>query len=95
MPGASIVAKGRLWRSVGIRKPWQKPLEEKWYARCPTCWHVMRHLDPVQVFPDDVCPVCHHDGVRPARRKYRCIVPEYGFTTDLTTTGEDLAFDRP
>jgi hypothetical protein len=95
VPGASIVAKGRLWRSVGIRKPWQKPLEEKWYARCPSCWHVMRHLDPDQVFPGAVCPVCHHDGVRPPRRKYRYVVPEYGFTTDLTTAGEDLAFDRP
>ncbi|WP_406697999.1 DEAD/DEAH box helicase [Singulisphaera sp. Ch08] len=95
VPGASIVAKGRLWRSIGIRKPWQKPLEEKWYARCPTCWHVMRHLDPNQVFPDDVCPVCHHDGGRPVRRKYRYLVPEYGFTTDLTTAGESLVFDRP
>ena len=95
VPGASIVAKGRLWRSVGIRKPFQKPLAEKWYARCPSCWHVMRHLDVQEVFPDDLCPVCQHDGVRPARRKHRYVVPAYGFTADLTAAGEDLSFDRP
>lgn len=95
VPGAMVVARGKLWRSVGIRKPYQKPLEEKWYARCPTCWHVMRHLEPDEVFPDDACPVCNHDGRRPARRKHRYIVPEYGFTTDLTKLGEELTFDRP
>ncbi len=95
VPGAAVVARGRLWRSVGIRKPWQRPLEEKWYARCPTCGHVMRHLNQDEVFPTGVCPVCQHDGMHPARRKYRYVVPEFGFTTDLTEPGEELAFDRP
>ena len=95
VPGAAIVAKGRLWRSIGIRKPWQKSLEHKHYARCPNCWHVMQHLDPNEVFPDGNCPVCKHDGRSPARLKHAYVVPQFGFTTDLTTNGEELTFDRP
>ena len=95
VPGAAIVAKGKLWRSVGIRRPWQKSLERKYYACCPQCWHVMRHLDSDEVFPDGLCPVCKHDGQHPARRKHAYLVPSHGFTTDLTVNGEDLAFDRP
>jgi hypothetical protein len=95
VPGAAVVAKGKLWRSVGIRKPWQRPLEEKWYARCPSCGHVMRHLSQDEVFPTGTCPVCQDDGMNPPRRKYRYVVPSFGFTTDLTEPGEELAFDRP
>jgi hypothetical protein len=95
VPGAAIVAKGKLWRSVGVRRPWQKSLERKYYACCPQCWHVMRHLDPDEVFPDGLCPVCKHDGQHPARRKHAYLVPSHGFTTDLTVNGEDLSFDRP
>jgi hypothetical protein len=95
VPGAAVVAKGRLWRSVGVRFPFRKSLERKWYARCPNCWHVMRHLKEEQVFPDVTCPVCKHDGQHPNRRKHAYLVPEYGFTTDLTSMGEDLSFDRP
>jgi hypothetical protein len=95
VPGAAIVAKGKLWRSVGIRRPWQKSLERKYYACCPQCWHVIRHLDSDEVFPDGLCPVCKHDGQYPVRRKHAYLVPSHGFTTDLTVNGEDLAFDRP
>jgi DEAD/DEAH box helicase/Domain of unknown function (DUF1998)/Helicase conserved C-terminal domain len=95
VPGAAVVAKGRLWRSVGVRFPFRKSLERKWYARCPNCWHVMRHLDEAQVFSDGICPVCKHDGQHPNRRKHTYLVPEYGFTTDLILAGEDLSFDRP
>jgi superfamily II DNA or RNA helicase len=95
VPGAAIVAKGRLWRSVGVRFPFRKSLERKYYACCPNCWHVMCHLDPAQVFPDGSCPVCKHDGIHPKRMVHCYLVPEYGFTTELTSQGEDLAFDRP
>jgi hypothetical protein len=95
VPGAEIVAKGKLWRSVGVRRPWQKSLERKYYACCPQCWHVMRHLDPAQVFPDGTCPVCKHDGRHPARRVHAYLVPSHGFTTDLTVNGEELSFERP
>lgn len=95
VPGAAIVAKGKLWRSIGIRRPWQKSLERKYYACCPQCWHVMRHLDQDEVFPDGSCPVCKHDGQHPVRRKHAYLVPSHGFTTDLTVNGEDLSFDRP
>jgi hypothetical protein len=91
VPGAAVVARGRLWRSVGVRKPWQKPLDQKWYTRCQTCGHVMRDLDPANVFPTDFCPVCGEQR----GTKHRYVVPAYGFTTDLTVPGEDLAFDRP
>jgi hypothetical protein len=95
VPGAAIVAKGRLWESVGIRRPWQKSLERKSYSCCPQCWHVMRHLDAAQVFPDGHCPVCKHDGLHPPRRVHAYLVPSHGFTTDLTVPGKDLSFDRP
>lgn len=95
VPGAAVVAHGRLWKSVGVRKPFQKQLTEKYYARCPVCSHVMRHLSKDEVFPDGLCPVCQHDGREPRRRTHRYRVPEFGFTTDLTTPGEELAFDKP
>lgn len=95
VPGCEVVARGKLWRSVGVRTPFQKTLPEKWYARCPECWHVMRHLDPGQVFPAGTCPVCRHDGTSPKREVYRYRVPEYGFTTDLAEAGGGLAFDKP
>ena len=95
VPGAAIVAKGKLWRSVGVRKPWQRPLEEKWYSCCPSCGHVMRHLKPDEVFPTGMCPVCQDEGMKPTRRKHRYVVPEFGFTTDLTEPGEELVFNRP
>ena len=95
VPGAAIVAKGRLWHSIGVRFPWQKSLERKHYACCPRCWHVMQHVDPDKIFPDGTCPVCQHDGQHPPRRTHTYIIPEYGFTTDLTKKGEDLSFDRP
>jgi hypothetical protein len=95
-PGAAVVAKGRLWRSVGIRLPPRRnALERQWYACCPRCWHVMRHLKADQVFPTDFCPVCKHDGRQPRRVLHQYLVPEYGFTTDLQTPGEELSFDRP
>jgi hypothetical protein len=95
-PGAAIVAKGRLWRSVGIRMPPRSgALEKKHYAICSRCWHVERHLDKDEVFRDAVCPVCGHDGKNPLRRKHHYIVPSFGFTTDLLVQGEDLTFDRP
>ncbi|MDB5308650.1 MAG: box helicase [Gemmataceae bacterium] len=91
VPGAAVVARGRLWRSVGVRKPWQKPLDQQWYAKCRTCGHVMRDLDAANVFPTDLCPVCGDQR----GTKHRYLVPAYGFTTDLTVPGEDLAFDWP
>jgi hypothetical protein len=95
-PGAAIVAKGRLWRSVGIRMPPRSgSLEKKHYAICPRCWHVERHLDKDEVFAEGVCPVCGHDGRKPLRRKHHYVVPSFGFTTDLQVQGEELAFDRP
>jgi len=95
-PGAAIVAKGRLWRSIGIRMPPKNnALERKHYAICPRCWHVERHLNKDEVFRDGDCPVCGHDGRKPQRRKHQYIVPSFGFTTDLQTQGEDLAFDHP
>jgi Lhr-like helicase len=96
VPGAAIVARGKLWRSIGVRLPWQKSLDRRYYACCPNCWHVMRHIsDPDQVFPAGACPVCGHDGRHPARRTHSYLVPAHGFTTDLTTQGEELSFDRP
>ena len=95
-PGASIVAKGKLWRSVGIRTPPRNnALERKHYAVCPRCWHVEHDLDKDEVFRDTACPVCGHDGAKPVRRKFQYIVPAFGFTTDLQKQGEDLTFDRP
>ncbi len=91
VPGAEVVADGKLWKSVGVKKPYTGQLEEKWYAKCKGCGHVMRHLDREQVFPVDVCPVCSEPN--PRRHLYR--VPKYGFTTDLMTNGEQLAFDKP
>ncbi len=55
----------------------------------------MRDLREENVFPNDLCPVCGHDGMNPQRRKAVYIVPEHGFTTDLTSGGEELHFDKP
>ncbi|MBL8821327.1 MAG: DEAD/DEAH box helicase [Planctomycetia bacterium] len=91
VPGSEIVARGKLWRSIGIKKPRHKEFEEKWYAKCKVCSHVMRSLNPEEVFPGDFCPVCNE----PISRRHLYRVPEYGFTTDLMQNGDDLSFDKP
>ena len=94
-PGAKIVAKGKLWESVGIRRPTNRTLPGQWYARCPNCWYVQRHLDSSKLFKGGNCPVCEHPGRKPPRRKHFYMVPEHGFTTDLQEGGKNISFDRP
>jgi hypothetical protein len=97
VPGAKVVAKARLWESRGVRLPPQRTLEQKWYARCPKCWHVQRHLNKDFLFRDanGACPVCGDTGLSPVRRKHMYVVPAYGFTTDTTQQGQPISFDRP
>jgi hypothetical protein len=94
-PGAKVVANERLWESVGIKLPPRGALPAQYYARCPNCWYVERHLDKNAIFKGGKCPVCDHDGKSPLRRKQHYVVPEYGFTTDLEKGGEKITFDRP
>ena len=94
-PGAKVVANERLWESVGIKLPPNGALQAQFYARCPNCWYVERHLQRGAIFQGGKCPVCDHDGRRPARRKHFYVVPDYGFTTDLEKGGDPIAFDRP
>jgi len=96
-PGATLVAKDRLWESVAVRLPPNRALPRKYYARCPQCWHVERHLKKEEVFKDRRagCPVCGHDGRSPKRGTYQYIVPKYGFSTDLQQGGRPIIFDRP
>ena len=91
VPGASVVANGKLWHSVGVRKPSHKPLERMWYAQCKECGHVERRLERENVFAGDVCPLCK----TPCRSRHEYIVPSHGFTADLDKPGEALAFDKP
>jgi hypothetical protein len=98
VPGAAIVAKGKLWRSTGVRRPpRKKQAVDRWYyAVCPRCWYVERHhLEPAKVFATGKCPVCDHDGKHPSRTPHIYEVPKFGFTTDLKTKGEELTFERP
>lgn len=97
VPGATVVAKARLWDSVGIRLPAHHTLEQKWYARCPKCWHVQRHLERDSVFQEanGSCPVCGDRGVSPKRTKHLYLVPSHGFTTETTQLGRSISFDRP
>jgi hypothetical protein len=95
-PGAAIIAKARLWRSIGIcTPPRHNALPRQTYAVCPHCRHVERHLEQDRVFAGSVCPVCRDNGRAPVRMKRPYVVPTFGFTTDLQTKGEDLRFDRP
>ncbi len=90
-PGAAIVANGKLYRSVGVRKPYNGELEWKLFGKCTNCSHVMRDLNKDNVFPNDSCPVCGE----PRPRVNRYVVPAHGFTTDLDTNGEKLDFNKP
>lgn len=92
-PGASVVAAGKLWQSVGIKLPPNRTLEQKHYVRCAKCWHVQRHLKKEELF--ETCPVCGHDGTRPLSPKNFYVVPKYGFTTDMQVDGKAITFDRP
>ena len=94
-PGAKVVANERLWESIGIKLPPNGALQAQFYARCPNCWYVERHLQRGAIFQGGKCPVCDHDGRSPARRKHFYVVPDYGFTTDLEKGGDPIAFDRP
>ena len=94
-PGASIVAKGKLWQSVGIKKPVNKALKQQCYARCPECWHVQRRLQRDELFAENsgACPVCGNQIKEIEKHNY--IVPEHGFTTNMQEGGKELVFNRP
>ena len=94
VPGAAVVAKGKLWESVGVRKPFQRELERKYYALCPACRHVMRHLDRGEIFPSGVCPVCGDEGMKD-RKVHSYLVPDHGFTTALAEPGKESGLRRP
>lgn len=93
VPGAAVVAKGKLWESVGIKMPPKRALEQKWFICCPKCWHVQRKLERDKLLEDNggKCPVCEHQGTTPVQY----IVPIHGFTTNLQHGGREIIFNRP
>jgi Lhr-like helicase len=94
-PGSEIVAKGLVWKSEGLRLPPNRALPQKYYARCPRCGHVERHLEPKKIFIGGICRVCGDDGRGPRpRRKTLYWIPLHGFLTDPQKGGGKIDFTR-
>ena len=88
-PGAEVVANGLLWKSIGLRLPPNRPLSRKYYARCPKCGHVERHIDHRELFRGGRCSVCGDMGRgTPHRAKLLYLIPMHGFMTDPQVGGE-------
>ncbi len=94
-PGAEVVANGLLWKSIGLRLPPNRPLPRKYYARCPKCGHVERHINHKELFKGGRCIVCGDMGRGQTRRaKQLYLIPLHGFMTDPQVGGEKVNFLR-
>jgi hypothetical protein len=94
-PGAEVVANGLLWKSIGLRLPPNRPLPRKYYARCPKCGHVERHINHKELFKGGRCCVCGDMGRgQPHRAKMLYFIPMHGFMTDPQVGGEKVNFVR-
>ncbi|MBB2769115.1 UNVERIFIED_ORG: ATP-dependent helicase YprA (DUF1998 family) [Mycolicibacterium obuense] len=71
-PGNEVVAGGKVWTSVGLKRRPGKELVRHKYRVCPTCGRFQRgqELDPA-----DVCPSCGE----PFRSIGTMVIPEFGF----------------
>lgn len=72
-PGCEIVAHKTIWRSVGIRKLPDKPIELRRYGTCKHCGAFAWAIDTDDVMVE--CPVCHDD----VHLGHRLVVPVDGF----------------
>ena len=72
-PGSEIVAHKQIWRSVGIRKLPDKPLELRRYGTCKHCGAFAWAIDTDDELVE--CPVCHEE----VHLGHRLIVPVDGF----------------
>ena len=94
-PGCEIVANGLVWKSEGLRLPPNRALDRQYYARCPRCGHVERHLNQAEVFRGGRCRVCGDDGrTSPPRRKSLYLIPAHGFRTDPQKGGAKIDFTK-
>lgn len=84
-PGAEVVANGRIWESAGLASYPKAFMPTRWYAACPSCFHV-DVADAHQDLPDG-CSNCGF--AEPARRKRMFLEPK-GFVTSVADSkGKD------
>ena len=74
-PGAEIVAGKRVWGSVGITKPRQRPYETRRFGICPN-EDCRSFVVPIDTGEDETeCPLCHER----VRLTSRILIPSSGF----------------
>ncbi|KUI27327.1 DEAD/DEAH box helicase [Mycobacterium sp. GA-2829] len=71
-PGNEVVAGGKVWTSVGLKRRPGKELVRHRYRICPTCGRFQRGP---QLDPADTCPSCGD----PFRSIGTLVIPEFGF----------------
>lgn len=76
-PGNEIIADKRVWKSTGIRRIKERPLEVRRYGFCPNCgafaWPIDNEKDTA------VCKACHAE----VKLTSRMLIPSEGFTATL------------
>ena len=90
-PGAEIVAGKRIWGSVGIAKPRQRPYETRRFAICPNedCRSFVVPIDTGE--EETECPLCHEK----VRLTSRILIPSNGFRgRELTKSASPLRKPR-
>ena len=74
-PSSEIVAGKRVWRSVGINKPRQKPYETRRFGICPNP-ECRSFVVPIDTGEDEAeCPLCHEK----VNLSSRILIPSCGF----------------
>ena len=87
-PGSEIVAGKVLWRSVGIRRPKGRDLQQRRYGRCPECGAFVWPIDNFSNM--GTCPVCKTEF----ELKGVMLIPSYGFEGKRVEKGIGLRKPR-
>jgi len=96
-PGGEVIAGGRIYKSVGLRKfPAQQFDWKHYYRFCDQCGNLELFNDPtVAKEADPVCPQCQNRYAPAWMAPRQFIEPRFGFVTDRTARPKPLMGKRP
>ncbi len=91
-PGSEVVANKYIWKSEGLRVLRNRTWTIYWYAICPYCERIFMELGSLKEKPPKIsCNI--HGSLN--KYRYRFIIPEFGFTTNIQTPPRNAALFRP
>jgi ATP-dependent helicase YprA (DUF1998 family) len=96
-PGAEVMAGGRIYASVGLRKfPAQQLDWTKTFRLCGECGHLQTFATVKDAQnAEAICPKCQHKFEAQRMQPRQFIEPKYGFVTDRRDKPRDSKGGRP